>query len=235
MSKILADGYRDFIARKWEKGQYFEFANNVSDNYPKPKNPEERNNPERFAAFMTITGYCLHKFFDTKLKMPIFLDARMTEEPDGRSGKSLHCKALRQLMNANPDNGKQCVVIDGKGFDPDNRFRYEDLHLSTRLFVIDDVRKGLPIDLFFNAIVDGVIRERKGERDKLKVWCKVILTLNYTISIRGGSARDRVVEFEFADFYSVNKTPEMVHGCWFFRDWDATEWCRFDNFMLQCV
>jgi len=233
--QILQRDFQKMPWKEWEKGQYFEFANNVSDNYPKPKNPEERNNPERFAAFMTITGYCLHKFFDTKLKMPIFLDARMTEEPDGRSGKSLHCKALRQLMNANPDNGKQCVVIDGKGFDPDNRFRYEDLHLSTRLFVIDDVRKGLPIDLFFNAIVDGVIRERKGERDKLKVWCKVILTLNYTISIRGGSARDRVVEFEFADFYSVNKTPEMVHGCWFFRDWDAAEWCRFDNFMLQCV
>lgn len=227
---------REFVKLKyqdWEQGQYFAFANNVSDNYPKADG--KPNNPDRFAAFSTLTGYCLHKFFNTKLKMPVFMDARISEYPDGRSGKSLHCKAIRQMLNADPENGKQCIVIDGKTFDPDNRFKYEDLHISTRVFVIDDVRRGLNIELFFNSIVDGFMRERKGEKEKVRIWCKPIITLNYTISLHGGSAKDRVVEFEFADFYSVNKTPEQVHGCWFFRDWEPLEWQRFDNFMLQCV
>ena len=139
------------------------------------------------------------------------------------------------MLNADPENGKQCIIIDGKNFDPENRFKYEDLHVSTRVFVIDDVKRGLPIEMFFNSVVDGFMRERKGEKVKDRIWCKPILTLNYTLPIRGGSAKDRVIEFEFADYYSVSKTPEMVHGCWFFRDWDALEWARFDNFMLQCV
>lgn len=227
---------RKFIKQKpevWETGHYYQFATNVSDNYKKPDGTD--NNPNRFASFITITGYCLHKYFNTKLKMPIFMDARVSEHPEGRSGKSLHCKAIRQMLNADPENGKQCIVIDGKTFDPENRFKYEDLHVSTRVFVMDDIKRGLQIELFFNSIVDGFMRERKGEKEKVRIWCKPILTLNYTLQIHGGSARDRVVEFEFADYYSADKTPEMVHGCWFFRDWEETEWAKFDNFMLICV
>lgn len=231
--QILQRDFKKIPAAEWETGMYYKFACNVSDNYARPDGTE--NNPARLVSFMTITGYLLHKYFNTKLKMPVFMDARMSEDPDGRSGKSLHCKAIRNMLNADPENGKQCIVIDGKNFDPDNRFKYEDLHVSTRVFVIDDVRRGLPIEMFFNCIVDGFSRERKGEKTKDKIWCKVILTLNYTLQIRGGSARDRVVEFEFADFYSVARTPEMEHGCWFFRDWSADEWLKFDNFMLMCV
>lgn len=227
---------RDFVPldpAEWTKGVYYAFANNVADNWKRPDGTD--NNPQRFGSFVTITGYCLHKYFNAKLKMPIFMDARMSEDPDGRSGKSVHCKAIRQMLNADPENGKQCIITDGKNFDPENRFKYEDLHVSTRVFVLDDVKRGLPIEIFFNAVVDGFMRERKGEKEKVKIWCKPILTLNYTIQIRGGSAKDRVIEFEFADFYSVSKTPEQVHGCWFFRDWDAEEWNRFDCFMLSCV
>lgn len=231
--QILRREYKAMDFEEWGKGVYYAFANNVSDNWKKPDGTD--NNPDRFKSFVTITGYCLHKYFNMKLKMPIFMDARMSEDPDGRSGKSVHCKAIRQMLNADPENGKQCIITDGKSFDPENRFKYEDLHVSTRVFVLDDVKRGLPIEIFFNAVVDGFMRERKGEKEKVKIWCKPILTLNYTLQIRGGSAKDRVVEFEFADFYSVSKTPEMVHGCWFFRDWDDMEWNRFDAFMLSCV
>jgi hypothetical protein len=231
--QILPRDFKKIPWQEWETGTYYHFSNNVADNRTRPDG--KPNNPERFNSFMTITGYALHKYFNTKLKMPIFLDARISDDPDGRSGKSLHCKAIRQMLNADPENGNQCIIVDGKTFDPENRFKYEDLHVSTRVFVIDDVRRGLPIELFFNAVVDGFMRERKGEKTKVRIWCKPILTLNYTLAVRGGSAKDRVVEFEFADYYSVTKTPEMEHGCWFFRDWDETEWLKFDNFMLQCV
>ncbi len=232
--QILQRDFEKLAWTEWEKGMYFQFANNIADNYPHPETCKP-NNPDRFASFMTVTGYCLHKFFNTALHMPIFMDARLGDEAEGRSGKSLHCKAMRHMLNADPENGRQCIVLDGKNFDPDNRFKYEDLDISTRLFVLDDVRKGLDIQLFYNSILDGFMRERKGDKTKVRIWTKVILTLNYSLNVKGGSSKDRVVEFELADFYSATKKPQDVHGCYFFRDWDAQEWARFDNFMLQCV
>lgn len=232
--QILQRDFQKIPWQEWEKGIYYQFANNVADNYPHPETGKP-NNPDRFISFMSITGYCLHKFFNTSLRMPIFMDARIADEAEGRSGKSLHCKAMRHMLNADPDNGRQCIIIDAKNFDPENRFKYEDLDISTRLLVLDDVRKGLDIKLFYNSILDGFMRERKGDKTKVKVFTKTVLTLNYTLNVKGGSSKDRVVEFEFADYYSASRKPEQVHGCYFFRDWDEEEWIRFDNFMLQCV
>ena len=231
--RILTRDFTPISGAEQEKGIYYQFANNVADNWTNEAGA--RNNPERFTSFITITGYFLHRYFKTNLKAGIFLDARVSDEPDGRSGKSLHTKALRHMMNADEKRGKQCIIIDGKLFDPENRFKYERLHPSTRLFVLDDIKRGVSIEMFFNSILDGFEQEKKGLTDRQVIEAKMIMTLNYTVQIHGGSAKDRVVEFEFADFYSATKKPENVHGCWFFRDWDAEEWNRFDNFMLNCL
>lgn len=231
--RILPRNFTPISGAEQEKGIYYQFANNVANNWLKPDGT--RNDPARFASFVTVTGYFLHRYFKTSLRAGIFLDARISDEPDGRSGKSLHTKALRHMMNSDEKTGKQCIVVDGKLFDPENRFKYERLHPSTRLFVLDDVKRGLNIEMFFNSILDGFEQERKGLTDRNIIETKLIMTLNYTVSIHGGSAMDRVIEFEFADFYSSRKKPEVVHNCWFFRDWDADEWNRFDNFMLSCL
>lgn len=211
-----------------EKGVYWKFANNVSGN-------ADGNNTDRFSSFLTITGYNLHRYFQTKLRCTIFLDSRVSDDPDGRSGKSLHCKAMREILNAQPINGKQMITVDGKKYDPANRFNLDQLDITTRVVVFDDIKRNFEIEDFFNAIVDGLIRERKGDVNKARIFAKIIFTLNYTIQIRGGSAKDRVIEFEFADYYSALKTPEQEFGQWFFRDWDAVEYQRFDNFMMACV
>ncbi len=211
-----------------ESGVYWKFANRVAGN-------AAGDNPERFSSFLTITGYNLHRFFNTKLRCTIFLDSRQSDDPDGRSGKSLHCKAMREILNADPQNGRQMITIDGKKYDPQNRFNLDQLDISTRLVLFDDVKRGFLIEDFFNAIVDGLIRERKGDVNKARIFAKILFTLNYTIQIRGGSAKDRVIEFEFADYYSSQLTPEMEFKMWFFRDWDAAEYQRFDNFMMMCV
>ena len=226
--QIIQRRFEVLTPKEVESGVYWKFANNVAGNGKGAK-------PERFTSLLTITGYNLHRFFNTKLKCTIFLDSRMSDDPDGRSGKSLHCKAMREILNADPQNGKQMITIDGKRYDPQNRFNLDQLHISTRLVLFDDVKRGFVIEDFFNAIVDGLIRERKGDVNKVRVFAKILFTLNYTISIRGGSAKDRVVEFEFADHYSSLFTPEMEFKHWFFRDWDADEYARFDNFMMMCV
>ena len=222
---------RDFEVLKpadVETGVYWKFANNVAGN-------SKGDNPERFTSFLTITGYNLHRFFNTKLRCTIFLDSRMSDDPDGRSGKSLHCKAIREILNADPQNGRQMIPIDGKRYDPQNRFNLDQLHVSTRVVLFDDIKRGFSIEEFFNSIVDGLIRERKGDMNKARIYAKIIFTLNYTLSIRGGSAKDRVIEFEFADYYSSAYTPEMEFRQWLFRDWDDAEYQKFDNFMMMAV
>ena len=231
--QIIQRDFKKLNGKEIEKGVYWKFANNVSDN--QLLEGGERKNEQRFCSFLTITGYNLHRYFQTKLRASIFLDARQSDEPDGRSGKSLHCKALREILNADPINGKQAITIDGKKYDPNNRFNLDELHISTRLVVFDDIKRGFHIEDFFNSIVDGLVRERKGDVNKVRIFSKIIFTLNYTIQIRGGSAKDRVIEFEFADYYSSKFSPEDEFEHWFFRDWDKTEFNRFDNFMMLCV
>lgn len=230
---------RDFVkltAAEVENGDYWKFANNIADNYI-DKESGKRHNPERFISFCTITGYNLHRFFETKLRCTVFLDSRVTndDEPDGRSGKSLHCKALSLILNSDARNGKACVIIDGKRYDENNRFNLDELHMNTVLAIFDDLKRSFSIENFFNSIPDGMVRERKGDLNKVRIMAKIIFTLNYTLKVHGGSAKDRVIEFEVADYYSEKFSPETEFGRWMFRDWDAEEWARFDNFMMQCV
>lgn len=227
---------RDFTLinyKEYEKSVFWEFLNNVSGNHLNEEG--KRANPGRFSALLTLTGYNLHRYFDREMRCSILLDARQTDEPDGRSGKSLYCKGLRWILNPDGKSGVNCRFIDGKEFDPNNRFKYEKLHHKTTLAVFNDVKKGFPIELLFNAIEDGFEKELKNG-GRTDIMAKIIITLNYTIKIQGGSAKGRVFEFEFADFYSDRKTPREVHGHWFFSDaWDAAEWNRFDNVMMATL
>ena len=229
--QILPRDFAPLHSDEVEQCFYARFARNVSE----CSDANEIGDPARYQAFKTITGYNLHRFFQTKLRASIFLDARTSDEPDGRSGKSLHCKALQAMLNADPQNGRQAINIDGKKYDPQNRFNLDQLDVSTRLVIFDDIKKGFKIEEFFNAILDGLVRERKGDVNKIRIFSKILFTLNYTLKINGGSARDRVIEFEFADYYSERRSPESEFGHWFFRDWDAPEWNKFDNWMIGCV
>lgn len=226
--QIIARDFTGMKASEVESGVYWKFMNNVAGN-------ARGDNQERFISLVTITGYNLHRFFSTKLRCTIFIDSRVSDDPDGRSGKSLHCKAIGKVLNADPQNGRQMITLDGKGYDPQNRFKYDQLHVSTRVVLFDDVKRGFVLEDMFNIIVDGFIRERKGDQFKARIFAKIIFTLNYTIAIRGGSARDRVIEYEFADYYSSSFTPEQEFEQWFFRDWDTDEWNKFDNLMMMCV
>ena len=238
--QILPRDFKKLTLKEIEQGVYWKFARMVSGDWGAPGSVPsgtipDHQNADRFASFLTITGYNLHRFFKTKLRCTIFMDSRITDDPDGRSGKSLHTKALREMLNADPIAGKQCITIDGKKYDEQNRFNLDELHVSTRLVVFDDLKRSFHIENFFNAIVDGLVRERKGDVNKVRIFSKIIFTLNYTIQIRGGSARDRVVEFEFADYFSSLHMPEQEFGHWLFRDWDPEEYNRFDNFMCMCA
>ncbi|WP_336516454.1 DUF5906 domain-containing protein [Pollutibacter soli] len=182
---------------------------------------------KRIASLCTAMGYMLHSYMNMKLKAIILTDGKISESPDGRTGKSLVLQALSQM--------KKTTILKGKEFDDRDKFKYDELDIDTKLLALDDVKPRFNIETMFNVITEGV-RVNKKNKQPLSVRPKIAITTNRTISIEGASAKDRAFEFEFADHYSDKFSPYDEFGKWFFKD-DFTDqdWCQFDNFMLYCV
>lgn len=193
---------------------------------------------KRVLALKTITGYAVHNFSECKLKAVILTDMTISEdgEANGRTGKSLYCKAIGHIISGNQDNAnlKSYCEINGKDFNPAERYKYQRASLDTKVLVLNDVKRNFDMDVLYNDITEGVTVERKNQ-NPFVIKPKIIITTNKTIKIEGDSSKDRVVEFEFSSFFSKENSPEKVFGHWFFRDWNPDEWRRFDTFMIECV
>ncbi|MEI6765059.1 MAG: BT4734/BF3469 family protein [Bacteroidota bacterium] len=181
---------------------------------------------KRFNALRTIIGYLLHSFYAGKLKAVVFTDSKISDSPSGRTGKTLLGQALGYL--------KKYTEINGKDFDPANKHKYSQAHLDTQIIHLNDVRKHFDFETVFNDITEGIVVDIKNAKP-FKIKSKLIVSTNQTLRIEGASAKDRAVEFEFADHYSENYSPEDEFGHWFFRDWDNGQWQLFDNFCLGCI
>ncbi len=181
---------------------------------------------DRFLSLKTILGYLLHSFFDTKLKAVNFTDSVISETAEGRTGKTLTGRALAHMKNT--------TEISGKEFDSANKHKYAEVSIDTQVIFLNDVKKGLKLDVLFNDISDCITVDKKNQHP-FKIRTKMLITSNATFRVEGASARDRIIEFEFADHYNDNHSPESEFGEWFFRDWSREEWLKFDNFMLGCV
>jgi len=211
------------------------FVHNIADcwsEHPLTK-VQKAADHRRLEAFNTILGYSLHSYYEGKLKAVIFTDARMSEDAAGRSGKTLLCKALGQMLNAEKFSSTY-VELNGKDFDVTDRFKYQELTIDTRLVHINDAARNFPFEALFNDITEGIRAQRKNEKP-FPVAAKMIISTNRTIRIHGDSAKDRSIEFEFADYYGANFSPEREFGHWFFRDWTGDDWASFDNYLLACV
>jgi len=189
----------------------------------------------RLAQLRTMTGYLLHGFTDKKLFSIILTDSKMSydDEPNGRTGKTLYGKILAQMLNTRKGSSV-FTELSGKNFDIKNDKRYQECNLDTQLIHLNDLKKGFNIEDLFNDITEGV-DVRKMYKSPFKVNVKIIISTNKTIKIEGESAKDRCKIFEFSDYYSSQFSPENEFKHWFFRDWNAIEWNRFDLFMINCV
>lgn len=186
---------------------------------------------EHFKSFKSAIGYLLHSYKDSaNAKVVVLCDQKVTEFPDGRTGKSLFGKALSKI--------KRAVRIDGKNFDFNSRFTFQQVDLDTQILEFNDVKKDFDFENLFSVITDDMTIENKGQRpfqipfDKSP---KILASTNFTINGLGSSFRDRLFEIEFSDFYNEQHRPIDDFGKRFFDDWDQSEWNRFYNFMFDCV
>jgi len=190
-----------------------------------------RGDEDRFLAMCSSIGYLLHGYKDkSTTKAIIAVDERISDEPNGRSGKSLFGDGISRMRNS--------VRIDGKNFEFKPSFTFQQIDISSEIVEFNDVEKNFKFEKLFSVITDDMAIEYKG-KTPIKIPFsdspKILISTNYTIAGSGGSYEDRMFELEFSDYYNKSFSPRDEFGHNLFDDWDDEEWNRFDNFMLECL
>ena len=207
---------RDFkVLPKGESGNFDKFIFNVSG-----------KNQDRYISLMSLIGYLLHDFTEGKMKAVVLTDSKISDDNEGRTGKTLFGKALKHIRNV--------CELSGKDFKADNKFKYQDCQLSTQVLFLNDAKQYFNLETLYTDITEGVTIEKKNQ-SPLQLKLKYLITTNKTIKTKGASSKDRVIEFEFSEHYSELYSPEQEFKQWFFRDWNIDEWNNFDNFMVTCI
>jgi len=184
-------------------------------------------NEQRLKSLQTIIGYLLHSFFEAEIKAVSLTDSNISEDAEGRTGKTLIGYAISHIKNV--------CEISGKSFKADNKHRYESAKIDSQIIFLNDLEKNFDFECLFNDISDRITVDRKN-RDPFTIRAKMLIAANDTFRVEGESAKARLFEFELANYYNKEFTPKKEMGAWFFsNDWDENEWLRFDNFMVECL
>jgi hypothetical protein len=190
-------------------------------------------------GFVSAIGYMLSNFnLPSKTQAVILYDEKITDlnNPSGGTGKGILAKGLSQL--------RKQVVIDGKKFNTQSSFAFQNVSSDVQIIFIDDVKAGLDFKFFYSILSEGLTVEQKGRlswKFESKTSPKIIISSNAVFSNKGNSNKRRMFILEFSDFYSskiLTGTEEPVkdhHGCMFFDDWDQAEWNRFYRFLMEAA
>lgn len=228
---------RDFKkVNDFEEFSFAQFVRNISNNWTKRfydgatnPNPSET----RYRVFKQIIGNGLHSYVEGKMRSVILTDSREGGDASGRSGKTLIMKAMGHMLNANQFS-RTYGEINGKDFDMDYKFKWQELSLDTRLVHINDASRNFQFEKLFNDITEGIRCQKKNESPFL-IRPKIYITTNRTIRLHGESSKDRSMEVETADYYRADRGPDVEFQQWFFTDWNERFWNAFDNYMMHCM
>jgi hypothetical protein len=184
-----------------------------------------------YNCFKSAIGYLLHSYKTQADNKAIILnDEMISDEPNGRSGKGVFFNGIKQL--------KKLVSLNGKKLDLNSQFAFQTVKADCQVLVFDDVKRNFPFEDLFSIITEGLEIEYKGQGAiKLPVTKspKIVITTNYTIKGQGGSFDARKHELELSSHFNSSYSPRDKFGHMLFDDWSNDEWCKFDNFMIQCI
>jgi hypothetical protein len=216
------------LSEDYNSSHFARFINNVAN-----------GQDDRFRAFLSAIGYLLHNYtLQSKGQAVIAYDEEITDsrKPEGGTGKGVFAKALRQLRNA--------VTIDGKRFDKDDRFCFQNVNDTTQLVYFEDVKPDFDFMRLNSVLTEGWQIEVKNKptfRIEAADSPKTYITSNSILKGEGTTIERRQFIIEFSPFYSKLARQKLdpivqTHGCMFFDqdDWDQQEWNKFYSFMLYC-
>jgi hypothetical protein len=186
---------------------------------------------DKYNTMKSVIGFMLHGFkTSANNKAIVFNDETISDNPNGRSGKTLIANAVGKL--------KKFSMIDGKSFDFGKSFAYQTVPVDTQVLVFDDIKKNFPLERLFSVITGGFTIEYKNQQAvtmSVEDSPKIILNTNYTLKTEGDSHKARVFEIEMSNYFNLNHTPFDEFKCMFFDDWNLQEWARFDRYMINCI
>jgi len=182
-------------------------------------------------ALKSSMGYLMHSYKAlNNNKAIIYNDRKISENPNGGSGKGIICDAISQI--------KRSFKIDGKLFSFDKGFMFQSVNIETQVLIFDDTKKNFKFENLFSVITEGITLEKKN-RDEIKLpntrSPKIVVTTNYSIGGTGGSFERRKYEVELSDFFNENHTPFDEFGKMLIYDFDKSEYAEFDNLMVSCI
>lgn len=198
--------------------------------------PDEKITPrevQMLQATYSAMGYMAHGYKDPILvKCVILVDKskRSHNDSNGRSGKTLMCKALGYVV-------PRCV-LDGRNFKWDGRNPFDKLNLDHRILHFDDIPKNFDFERTYSITTED-FTYNKMYQDSITIPFedspKIMITTNTSLRASGESAKARQHIIEFSGFFNSEHTPFKEYGQRFFTDWDEQEWNLYYNFQLECV
>jgi hypothetical protein len=193
------------------------------------------NDSERFNAFKTMIGYLLHRNKEIgEPKAVILYDEKMglNKQAHGGTGKTLLIEALKRC--------RESVYVSGKELKTGSFFKNQRINITTDIVAYDDLKENVDFEDYYTMITSGIEVEKKGKQSFLIDFedaPKILLSSNYLIKGDGGNSDlRRRYEFEIANHYNKDSTPEMEFGKRFFsKDWGEDQWNKFYLFMMTCL
>ena len=167
---------------------FAKFLMNVSD-----------GSSERFSAYKSALGYLMHTYSHPSRGQAVVLyDQTITDinQPQGGTGKGVIVNAINQI--------RVVTKIDGKRFDPNDRFNFQTVQPFTEVVCLDDVIKTFDFSVLYSCLTDGLTVERKNQPafliapDKSP---KFILCSNSILDSEGTSNKRRQFILELSPFY----------------------------------
>ena len=188
-----------------------------------------RNN---LAAFRYGLAYLLHSYKDVARAFAVLcVDADgSAESSNGRRGKSLLTQAIELL--------RRMTYEDGKTMKTDSQFLFQTIDADSQVVLFDDVRKNFDFEQFYPSITGHCMLERKGKgRVKLPFSDapKFVFTSNRPVLGEGDSDQARWLILPFTGFFNKSHTPFDMFGHRLFEDWDAAEWTRFFDYLIDLM
>lgn len=201
------------------EGDFKKFIQNISGN--------------SYNSFKSGIGYLCTNYKSQSNSRAVILNDPGTDflEANGRRGKSLIGKMLRHVG--------VIEFIDGKSYKKDNQFVFANISEQTDVIFIDDVRQGLQLTYFYNAITENLQVTKKGKDSfsiPFEISPKLLISSNYPIKGNDGSSKARRFDLVFTNHYSENNTPIDDFGKEFFgNEWTKNDWNSFYTFIIECI
>ncbi len=195
----------------------------------------------RLNGFRSAIGYLLHNYTRQSLAVAIMLyDEEVSHgaTPNGGTGKGIFAKAIREM--------RQVERIDGKNYNTEDRFKFQQVTEETQVIWLDDPRSNFDFSDLYSAISEGLTVEAKNQARRVfppERSPKIIICSNTVLSRIGSSNSRRQYILEVGSHYKdlaangLRESIEKEHGGQFFgrESWDEAEWARFYLFMLNCT